>query len=223
MAGIIFFTVQSALAQSAGQYYTTTSTEFIFSFGEIKSPGLDVSNIVRFSGFLNFQEQFHYDVNNHFGLYSGLGIRNVGLISRLNDSVKVKQRVYTLGLPVALKFGNMENGVYFAIGAEAELALNYKQKVFVNGEKRKADLWLSDRTNLFLPSVFAGIKFNNGSYLKFKYYLTDFLIAANQKINVPGVGYYPSKSQVMYISFGSTFKTKKFSRRSSSARRVNNI
>lgn len=70
-------------------------------------------------------------------MYTGFGIRYVGMINDLNDSVRVKQRTYNVGIPVAVKFGNM-NSWQGALGFEAEFAVAYKQKVYVNGEKRKS-------------------------------------------------------------------------------------
>jgi hypothetical protein len=46
-------------------------------------------------------------------------LRNVGFINDLNDTVKLKQRVYTLGLPVGIKLGNMSSSTYATIGVEA--------------------------------------------------------------------------------------------------------
>jgi hypothetical protein len=123
------------------------------------------------------------------------------MINDLNDTVRIKQRVYTVGIPAAFKVGNM-SGTNLALGAEAEFAFAYKQKVFVNNEKAKTTEWFSDRTNIFLPSAFAEIRTKQGGYIKFKYYLTDFLAEGKQKVNVTNVSYNPTKSQMFYLSFG---------------------
>lgn len=198
----------SVKATSKKNVYTSSVSEIIFSWGSVEAKPLDPSSIVRFTAFLHLGQQIHVDFNDHVGFYSGLSLRNVGLINELNDTVKIKQRVYTVGIPVALKFGNMK-GANVAIGAEAEFAINYKQKVFVNDEKSKTNIWFSDRTNIFLPSAFAEIRFKEGAYLKFRYYLTDFLTEGKQAINVPGVSYNPTKSQMMYASFGFSIPNKK--------------
>ena len=203
-------------------YYFSSCSELIFSFGNVESKPLEPSNIVRFSCFLHLAEQFHYNFNQSLGFYTGLSLRNVGLINDLNDTIKVKQRVYTLGLPLALKFGNMEKETYGTVGVEGELALNYKQKVFVNDEKTKSNIWFSNRTNLFLPSVFAEVKFKNGFYLKFKYYLTDFLTEDKQKINVSGVEYNPTESQMMYVGLGFVIRDKNLNKKSNSSN-MNNL
>jgi hypothetical protein len=199
-----FFGLQ-VMAQEAGtktkEMYTVSATETILSWGNVESAGLDIKNIGRFTPFLNFGQQLHFDFNEKSGFYTGLTVRNVGIISELNDSVRVKQRVYTVGIPVAFKAGDMD-GNLFAAGFEAEFAMNYKQKVFVNDEKSKSNIWFSDRTNIFLPSVFAEVKSKYGNYIRFKYYLTDFLQEGNQKVNVDGVDFNPTRSTMMYVSVG---------------------
>lgn len=189
--------------------YFASASEIIFSWGDVTAaavPGQSQINpkaILRFSPVLNLGEQFHYDFAQSVGMYTGLSLRNVGFINELNDTVKMKQRVYTLGIPLAFKLGEVNGGNYLTVGAEAEFAFAYKQKVFVNGEKNKTVIWFSDRTNIFLPSAFVELKSKSGFYIKFKYYLTDFLTENNQKTNVAGVDFVPTKSTLMYLSIGS--------------------
>ncbi len=203
----VFFSVQmnaqdtTYSAPKKNNMHLESVTELILSWGDVKAAPYDVSNIVRFSAFLHLGGQLHIDFNPHLGFYTGLSLRNIGIITRLNDSVKIKQRVYTVGIPLALKFGNMA-GTYFAVGVEGELAIAYKQKVFENNEKSKTNIWFSDRTNTFLPSAFAELRTKRGGYLKFGYYLSDFLRSGNQHINVPGIVYIPTQSQLAYVSFG---------------------
>ena len=189
--------------------YTVSATETILSWGSVEATGLETGNIARFTPFFNFGTQLHKDFSEKSGVYTGLMVRNVGIITDLNDSVRVKQRVYTVGIPVAYKVGDMD-GNLFAVGLEAEFAINYKQKVYVNDEKSKSNIWFSDRTNIFLPSVFAEVKSKYGNYIRFKYYLTDFLQEGNQKVNVAGVDYNPTKSTMMYVSVGYMIKTRDF-------------
>lgn len=188
-------------AAKTKEIYTVSATETILSWGNVESAGLGIKNIGRFTPFLNFGQQLHFDFNEKSGFYTGLSVRNVGIITELNDSVRVKQRVYTVGIPVAFKVGDMD-GNLFAAGFEAEFAINYKQKVFVNDEKSKSNIWFSDRTEIFLPSVFAEVKSKYGNYIRFKYYLTDFLQEGNQKVNVAGVDFNPTRSTMMYVSVG---------------------
>ncbi len=188
--------------------YTKSVSEIIFSWGDVEAAGLNVEPVVRFTAFLHLGQQWHIDFSEKAGFYTGLSLRNVGMINDLNDSVRVKQRVYTAGIPVAFKVGDMK-GFHLAVGAEAEFALAYKQKVFINDEKNKTNEWFSDRTEIFLPSAFAEIHTKQGGYIKFKYYLSDFLVEGKQKVNVPNLNYVPTKSQMMYVSFGYAIDTKK--------------
>lgn len=188
--------------------YWLSASEIIFSWGNAEAPGLDPSPVVRFSAFFHLGQQFHYDFSKNAGFYTGFSVRNIGMINDLNDSVRIKQRVYTAGIPVAFKFGNMQ-GTNIALGAEAEFAFAYKQKVFENEEKSKSSEWFSDKTNIFLPSAFAEIRSKHGGYIRFKYYLTDFLQENNQKTNVPNLTYRPTKSQLFAVSFGFTIDGKK--------------
>lgn len=186
-------------------WYGVGASETILSFGSVENNGEDLSNVVRFSPFINFSSLFHKDFSEKSGFYTGLSIRNVGMINDVNDSVRVKQRVYTLGIPIAIKFGDM-NGNLGAIGFENEFALNYKQKVYVNEAKSKSNIWFSDRTKIYLPSVFVEFKGKMGNYIRFKYYLTDFLETDNQKLNVAGVDYSPTRSTLFYVSTGLMLK-----------------
>ena len=129
------------------------------------------------------------------------------MINKLNDSIKVKQRVYSLALPVALKFGNM-NGFHISAGGEAELFFHYTQKTFYDDEKFKKDEWFSDKVNLFNPSVFLQINTRKGTYFKFKYYLMDFLVEDKQSVKIYSVPYpyKPESSQLFYISIGNKIK-----------------
>jgi len=81
-----------------------------------------------------------------------------------------------------------------------------------NGTKIKDDEWFSDKTELFVPSVFAGIQFPGGINVKFKYYLGDFLdldFVGNDlgNTNVDFSNY--SKLEVFYISVSWQFRTDK--------------
>lgn len=194
---------------SAKKPYTVSTGETILSFGILEAEPLETSTVARFTPFFNFGQQVHFDFSEKSGFYTGLNIRNVGMINDLNDSVRVKQRTYNLGIPVAFKFGDME-GLQVAAGFEAEFAIAYKQKVYVNGEKRKSSAWFDDRTNIFLPSLFAEFKNKEGNFIRFKYYLSDYLQTDNQQINVPGVDYRPTSSQMFYVSIGYAIRNMDF-------------
>jgi len=198
----------TAAAAAKKKIHSESVSELIFSWGKVEASPLDPGTVVRFSCFFHLGQQVHIDFNKNTGFYTGLSLRNVGIINNLNDSVKIKQRVYTLGIPIAFKFGDM-TGTYIAVGVEGEFAIQYKQKVFVNDEKSKTNIWFSDRTNIFLPSAFGELRTKYGTYLKFKYYLTDFLKPGKQHVNVPGITYNPTKSQMAYVSIGYAFNNRR--------------
>ena len=130
------------------------------------------------------------------------------MINRLNDTIKIKQRVYALGIPVGIKIGDMQKRLYAALGAELELFFNYKQKTFLGsgrGDKvEKFNEWFSDRTPLLNPSLFVEFNFKKGTYLKLRYYPMNFLVADKQNFTVNNIktGFRPETSQLFALSFG---------------------
>jgi hypothetical protein len=204
----------STRAQSG---YWMSAGEMIFSYGSVEAPSaVDITPVVRWSPVFNFQGQYHYDFSSSVGIYTGLGIRNVGLISRIDfvDSsdvgatpiqkeARVKERSYSLGLPLALKLGDVDDGTHFTIGAEAELMFVYKRKIFVDDGKFKTYEWFSDNVNLFNPSAFAEVNFKYGVYIRFKYYLMDFLNYEGIEISGTQLRDYGQSSPLFYLSIGS--------------------
>lgn len=196
-------------------YYLASAGESIFSVGTVDAGSADIRPVLRWSPVFNFQEQLHFDFGRAFGIYTGLGMRNVGLISKIDYSFEtapdvmvgrtatVKERSYSAGLPLMLKLGSMDDGVYFAAGAEAEVMFAYKRKLFEGGNKTKYSRWFNDNVTIFNPSVMAEVHFPKGQYIRFKYYLNDFL---NYKgltlIDGTYLPDYGVKSPLFYISFG---------------------
>ena len=120
--------------------YITYGGEFIFSSAVIEENGSPESATLRFSPFLNLQMMMNKDLSKHFGLFTGLALRNVGYIISdyqfppLNHTYKKIFRSYNLGIPVGIKLGNL-NKLFFYGGYEVELPTIYKEKTFENGEK----------------------------------------------------------------------------------------
>lgn len=131
---------------------------------------------LRFSCILNFGFTFHYNFGDHLGAYTGIGIKNVGFIEHFNDGVIVKHRTYNIGVPLALKIGNMENKrTYVYLGGGIDAAVNYKEKTFaIRHSKEKFDEWFSDATPTFMPYFFAGVTIR-GVTAKVQYYPNNFL------------------------------------------------
>ena len=207
---------------SKANVYTASVGETIFSWGNVDAGDQDVQNVVRFSPVFNFGQQVHIDFSNNFGIYTGLNLRNVGLITHTNMSgyeVKIKERSYGLGLPLALKLGDFDKNFNLAVGGELEVMFAWKRKIFVGDDVKTKDYdWFSDEVNIFNPSLFAEIKFYKGQYIRFKYYLDDFLQYQQGGLIVPIPGVtspenvlpdYAKASQLMYISIGAVVSDKK--------------
>lgn len=220
--------------QSYGQtdVYTVTSGELIFQWADLSftpehiaaTGDEQVANPLRFTAFFHLGQYVHMDFTDNFGLFSGLAVRNIGIISdeRLNmgttDSpdirnFKIVRRTYTVGLPLALKFGSFDDHFYFFAGGEIELAFAFKEKYWEShsrsGAKTKEVTWFGDQTPTFMPSVFAGVQLPGGVNVKFKYYINDFLNHdfKNPNNKVSDLTRYES-TQSVYISMSWQFKTR---------------
>jgi hypothetical protein len=218
LATLIFFLLINRI--NAQHNFTSSSGEMIFSYGDVSTDSTDLKPIVRWSPVFNFQQQFHFNFSDNFGIYTGLGIRNVGLISHINAEfeditgtifkrdITVKERAYALGLPLAVKLGNLEHGASVAIGAEAELMFNWLRKIIDEDQKEKDSGWFDDHLTVFNPSGFVEIHFTKGQYIRFKYYFLDFLNYSGIDLidrdhNISHVADYGSKSPLFYVSIGS--------------------
>lgn len=189
-------------------YITAGGNGPLLSFAKVTNNGEHVRNIPRFTMFFNVGTNYNYDFSNNFGIFTGLNIKNIGLITKPNDSVKLKQRVYTLGVPLGIKVGNLRDGFFFFAGGEYDLAFNYKEKYFLDGDKKsKFNEWFSDRTDILMPSVFAGFRFPPGFGVKVQYYLNDFF-NKNYTETVNGVKttpYKDIKANMMFVTLSYNF------------------
>jgi hypothetical protein len=197
-------------------WYGMTGAQLIFSEGHVYDNGGIVANTVRFTCFFHLQHQFHYDFGKFMGMYTGFSIINVGFINTLplpeETSATFKQRSYSFGIPLGLKFGNMPSGNYLAFGLEGECMFAYKQKILYGGSRtiEYDNLFSSDHVNLFNPSLFAEIRFHKGTYIRFKYYMLPFLVNKPSTLDIGQyqVQYVPEKSALYYVSIGLLLKTK---------------
>ena len=218
MRFIFFLSVLFIMVQVNGQrkVYSVTSGEMIFGWADVEQTPVgsnsmeSVSSNLRFSVFFHLGQYVHLDLNNSVGLYSGLAVRNIGFITE-DDALdigveKEKHRSYTLGLPLALKLGSFNDHFYLFGGGEYEMLFHYKYKYWINGDKYKTSEWFSNRTNRFVPSVFAGVQFPGGLNIKFKYYLDDFLNSDFKKGDVDYSKY--GKTQMLHISVCWQFDTR---------------
>jgi len=197
--------------------YGVSAYEFIFSFGNVSNAGQKLDNVVRFTPVFNPQHQAHYNFSGGSGMYTGIGIRNVGFINKIagapGEEITLKQRAYSLGIPLAMKLGNMKGGTFLALGAEAELMFHYKKKIQEGGHSSNTSSWFSSEVNTFNPSLFAELRFHSGTFLRFRYYLNDFLKNQDMSFYLPDSGtqvsYTPVKSTLFYFSIGTAFKIRK--------------
>jgi hypothetical protein len=196
------------------KWYSMKGAQLIFSKGRVLDNTSYIPNILRFSAFFHAQYQFHYDFGKAIGIYTGFSIINVGFINSIPvpdaSSATLKQRSYSAGIPLGIKFGNMPSGDYLAIGAEGECMFAYKQKILYNGNKSISYSWFSNDVNTFNPSLFGEIRFHSGGYIRFKYYLFDFLVDKTSTLDIGTyqVAYTPEKSALYYVSAGVLLKRK---------------
>ncbi|MBA7529809.1 hypothetical protein ES705_22008 [subsurface metagenome] len=230
-----FLALFSMFMAKAQKTYSVTSGEMIFSFSNVEftdafladNPNAEVTKTnLRYTIFFHLGQYWHIDFTNNIGILTGLGMRNVGLISdeKIPETVgsevmvdhKIIRRVYTLGVPLSLKIGSFKNHIYFFGGGEYELAFQYKQKYWKShsrsGSKTKENEWFASQTPTFLPSVFGGVQLPGGINIKFKYYLTDFLnhnysrTSSGGNFEVGDLTRYKT-SQVFYFSLSWQFNT----------------
>lgn len=203
---ITLYNVQSGFGQAEKRFYSSTSLEMIFSFAGIEVDSVNASNVMRWAPVVNIQYIYNFDFTNNFGLFTGFDMRNLGFIWKDDKNQKWKHRVYTIGVPVGFKLGNLKSGFFFYGGGQIEYAFNYKEKYFLDGSKQTKDVyWFTDRVNIFQFSVLAGINFPYGLNLKFKYYFTDLLNQDYVTYNNETSEYYKpyesiKKSQIFYFS-----------------------
>jgi hypothetical protein len=203
----VFLVLFSLTGFSQSDRYFTSGADMIFSFADINDNGTSGDNLMRWVPVINIQTHYNIDMSEKFGLFLGLGIRNVGYIyDGYTDPVsnvvyKKKFRSYNLGIPVGLKIGRM-SGTHVYAGYEIEFPFVYKEKTFDGSDKiSKITGWFSDRQETFQHGFFVGMQFADAGNIKFRYYLTEF---HNQDFtdssgNKPYAGL---ESNIFYFSVG---------------------
>jgi hypothetical protein len=198
IASLFFFVNTFAQVSS----YTSSSSEMIFSFANIKNNGNTESSNLRWAPVFNIQVLRNHDFGQYTGLFYGIAIRNVGFIYDTPKSDTMhKFRTYNACIPVGFKLGKVK-GMFLFGGYELEMPFHYKEKLFINEEKKeKTSIWFSNRVPDIMHALYAGINFKRGLGIKFKYYLTPFF---NQNVTetVNGVQTKPFqnfKANVFYI------------------------
>ncbi|ANQ50305.1 hypothetical protein KMW28_01405 [Flammeovirga yaeyamensis] len=215
---------QEAKIQKA-DVYVTGGLEIIFSGNTgLQMAGQEINGgVLRFAPVFNWQSLINFDFSPRFGLYTGFGIRNVGMIfdvpsefvdSSVQGPVRKKVRTYNLGIPVGFKVGNL-HGLFFYGGYEFEIPVQYKEKTFVSERKDdRFSVWFTDRVNL-QHSLMLGVQFPYGTNLKFKYYLNDYFNSSwgRNQVNMKGtnLSYNQITGNVFYVSLNiNLFRNTKF-------------
>ena len=171
VAMVLFLNSGSLVAQD--KTYWSSGFEMLFSFADIQQDGIDKASVFRWAPVFNMQTFFNYDATKNFGLFTGIGVRNVGFIYDESDNTRKKYRTYNMGIPIGIKAGNLDKFFVFG-GYELELPFTYKEKSFTNDVKSKYTEWFSSRVPTVNHSILVGIQFPEGINLKFKYYFTGF-------------------------------------------------
>ena len=176
----------------------------MFSTAIFERPGLRRElTPIRFS-FINIGYNFNYDFDQHFGMFTGLAIKNIGFIEKVGDST-IKRRAYTIGVPLGFKLGNLQKRHYGFIGGGVDFQFNYREKGFVNRrDKAKFSEWFSHRTADYMPYLFAGFSYAKGSTLKVQYYPGNFFNPGfEEKVN--GINTQPYRgytAHLLYVTLG---------------------
>jgi hypothetical protein len=204
---IICLLFSYGFSAKAQKKYAAHQTDLIFSLSSMNTTNDPTSAVMRFSGFLNHEEQLHFDFGKTIGMYTGLGVKNIGFINRFeNHKTNFKQRAYALGIPLAIKIGHLNNQAFVALGGELNLMVHYKQKFLYNDTKIKSGEWFSDKVTLLNPAIFLQIKFLKSQTITFKYFLNDFLQYQSSGLTLPNgtlISDYGRSSKLFYISWGS--------------------
>ncbi|MCB0698799.1 MAG: hypothetical protein H6551_10570 [Chitinophagales bacterium] len=163
----------------------------------------------RFSYFWNGGFNVNYDFSKVIGLFSGLSVKNIGFIekSAVKADSTIKRRVYTIGVPLGIKIGNLKKKQYIFIGGGVDFPFNYKEKGYiVRNNKEKFNEWFSDRTPRTMPYGFVGFSVK-GFYVKAQYYPSNFMnpdyIATTNSVTLPVVKPYAAYDvQLLVFSIG---------------------
>lgn len=185
-------------------YFANDLDALIFSTALIDQNGVQSWGTLRFTGFFNFGFSYNYNFNKNIGVYTGVDVKNIGYIEKWNTlNQTLKQRVYTVGAPLGFRLGNLEQRNYFFLGAGLDFAFHYKYKYWSDVQSKvKYNEWFSNRTELLMPYLFAGVAFK-GTTLKIQYYPNNFVRSgANTGTFLPVVNVPNYNVNLLLLSIG---------------------
>jgi hypothetical protein len=185
--------------------YNSGIESSILQFSQITTGGTAFSTIPRYTYFFNTGVDINYHVSNNLRPFTGIHLKNLGLIIRTSDSTKSKHRVYTLGAPIGIKYVSNNKKLTLKAGADVAYAFNYRWKYFVNDTKTKGNEFFSDKTSTIFSSAFLGITVG-GVSVTGNVFLNDFF-------NQAKVGLFGINARLYTVSLGlnldeNTFKFK---------------
>jgi hypothetical protein len=188
------------------KFYSANALDgIIFSTALMERPGSSTQlTTLRFS-MLNFGINLHYDFSPGFGIFSGVGIKNIGFIEQFDTpDYTRKHRVYSLGVPLGIKIGKLKERTFLFLGGGVDLPVHYKVKWFADrNDKEKFSEWFSTATPRVMPYVFAGYSFDPGLTVKLQYYPTNFLNEDySDLIGSPGRTFNGYKVNLILLSLG---------------------
>lgn len=193
-------------ASTTRKLYAGNGLDFaMLSTAFVSRGGNTELTVPRFTAVVNFGFSLHYDVSNKFGLLSGVGLRNMGFIEKQGDRT-YKHRVYSLGIPLGIKFGDLRNRNFAFGGAGVDFPFHYKEKTFVSrSNKTKQSEWFGAQTPRVLPFFFLGHSWDPGITIKLQYYPTNFVnedyrfVSSTGTAQTPFAGY---KVHLLLLSLG---------------------
>ena len=104
---------------------------------------------ITFCTILNIQSLLHIDMSEKFGLFTGLGYRNVGYIYDnystvppvdVTQPIKKKFRTYNIGIPVGVKLGNMD-GLYSMADTKLNFLLCTRKRPLIQLVKKSTQMF----------------------------------------------------------------------------------
>lgn len=184
---------ETTIPKPKGKLYLTTNFDsYLLSTSMLTNDRIDNKfTTPRFTVFPHLGFNANYDFSSKVGIQFGLSLKNLGFIEKYNnpDSTVIR-RTYNVGIPVALKFGNLEgNNTYFFVGGGVDVPIHYKEKGFIKrNNKTKTNEWFSDRTEKVLPYMFVGARFNPGVVVKLQYYPTNYMNQDYTQVEMTNAG-----------------------------------
>ncbi len=187
------------------RYFSNGLDAGILSAASIEKPGTnrELSHL-RFSFIANLALHFNYDFDPGFGMFIGLGIKNIGFTESIGDSI-IKRRVYTIGVPIGFKVGDIMGRNYVFGGGGVDVPFNYREKGIKDRHKTRSSEFFSDKTASVMPYLFAGACLKPGITLKGQFYPSNFFNVDYEEANAAGVTTRPFRgydARLLLLSLG---------------------